>query len=137
MDVVLKNLVGKKCYVLIDGVIIFSKTEEEHALRLDNVLARFEKWNLQLHPEKCVVAQPQVNYLVYVPSENGVSASADWTQCTTGRIKVFPNNTALCDAQNLTCETKLFFQTTGNYSAYKRHPLYHYSTTILQQLGIL
>jgi hypothetical protein len=41
------------------------------------VLARFEKVNLQFHPGKCVVAQPKANYLGYVLSENGVSASAD------------------------------------------------------------
>ena len=56
LDVVLKNLVGEKCYVFIDDVIIFSKTAEEHALRLENVLARFEKANLRLHPGKCVIA---------------------------------------------------------------------------------
>ena len=40
-------------------------------------LERFDKANLQLHPGKCAIAQPQVNYLGYVPSDNGVSASAD------------------------------------------------------------
>ena len=38
---------------------------------------RFDKANLQLHPGKCAIAQPQVNYLGYVLSDNGVSASAD------------------------------------------------------------
>ena len=50
---------------------------EEHAARLENVLERFDKANLQLHPGKCAIAQPRVNYLVYVLSDNGVSASAD------------------------------------------------------------
>ena len=77
MDIVLKDLVGEECYVFIDDVIIFSKTAAEHAARLENVLARFEKANLQLHPGKCVIAKPQVNYLGYVLSGNGVSASAD------------------------------------------------------------
>jgi len=77
MAIVLKNLVGEECYVFIDDVIIFSKTAAEHASRLENVLARFEKANLHLHPGKCVIVQPQVNYLGYVLSENGVSTSAD------------------------------------------------------------
>jgi len=72
MDV-LRNLIGVQCYVFID---IFSKSVE-HAARLENVFERFDKANLQLHPEKSAIAQPQVNYLGYMLSENEVSASAD------------------------------------------------------------
>jgi len=60
MDVVLKNSVGAECWVFIDDVIIFSNTAEEHTLRLENVLYWFDEANLQLHPGKCVFAQPQV-----------------------------------------------------------------------------
>ena len=77
MDVVLKNLVGTECYVFIDDLIIFSSTAEEHALRLENVLRRLDEANLQLHPGKCVFAQPKVQYLGYVLSERGISASPD------------------------------------------------------------
>ena len=41
------------------------------------MLERFERANLQLHPGKCVIAQPQVKYLGYVLSEEGISASSD------------------------------------------------------------
>ena len=77
MGAVLKTLVGTECWVFIDDVIIFSSTAEEHALRLENVLRRFEEANLQLHPGKCVFAQPQVKYLGYVLSERGISASPE------------------------------------------------------------
>jgi hypothetical protein len=77
MDMVLKNLIGTKCGVYIDDIVIFSKSAQEHALRLENVLQRLDKANLQRHPGKCVFAQPQVNYLGYVLSEIGVSASPD------------------------------------------------------------
>ena len=69
MDAVLKILVGTECWVFIDDVIIFSSTAEEHALKLENALRRFDEANLQLHPDKCVFAQPQVQYLGYVLSE--------------------------------------------------------------------
>jgi hypothetical protein len=75
MDV-LRNLIGVRCYVFIDDTI-FSKSAEEHAARLENVLESFDKANLQLHPGKCAIAQPQVNYLGSVLPNNGVSASAD------------------------------------------------------------
>ena len=77
MDIVLKSLVGTECWVYIDDVIVFSKSAEEHVLRLENVLRRFDEANLKLHPGKCVFAQPKVLYLGFVLSENGVSASTD------------------------------------------------------------
>jgi len=49
MDIVLKNLVRFECFVFIDDVIMFSKSAQEHALRLENVLQRFDQANLQLH----------------------------------------------------------------------------------------
>jgi hypothetical protein len=63
--------------VFIDDLIVFSKTAEEHAQRLEEVLSRLEEANLQLHPGKCVTAQPEVSYLGYVSSDKGVSASPD------------------------------------------------------------
>jgi len=77
MDLVLKDLIGDELHVFIDNVIVFSKTAEEHAARLEHVLDRFDKANLQLHPQKCSIARPQVNYLGYVLSQDGITASPD------------------------------------------------------------
>jgi hypothetical protein len=41
------------------------------------VLQRFEKANLLLQPGKCTFALPQVNYLGYVVSREGVKASPE------------------------------------------------------------
>ena len=76
MDSVLKDLVGTDCCIYLDDLILFSKTAEEHAEKLERVLERFERANLQLHPGKCVIAQSKVKYLNYVLSEK-VSASSD------------------------------------------------------------
>jgi hypothetical protein len=56
---------------------VFADKIEEHARRLDKVLQRFEKANLLLQPGKCTFALPQVNYLGYVVSRDGVTASPD------------------------------------------------------------
>ena len=77
MDTVLKDLIGLECFCFVDDLVIFSSTAAEHARRLESVLQRFEEANLQLHPGKCVFAQPQVQYLGFVLSENGVSASPE------------------------------------------------------------
>ena len=55
---------------------MFSNTAEQHAQRLE-VLRRLDEANLQLHPGKCEIAQPEVLYLGYVLSEKGVAASPD------------------------------------------------------------
>jgi hypothetical protein len=44
---------------------------------LENVLQRFEKASLQFHPGRCVFVQPQVKYLGFVLSADGISVSAD------------------------------------------------------------
>jgi hypothetical protein len=49
--------------------VIFSRSAQEHTQRLEDVL--------QLHPGRYDFLQPRVQYLDYVLSENGVTASAD------------------------------------------------------------
>jgi hypothetical protein len=71
MNAVLKDLIGTESYVFLDDVILYSKTLEEHAQRLEHVLQRFDKENLQLHPGICAIAQPQVKYLGYVCRKMG------------------------------------------------------------------
>jgi len=77
MDVVLKNFVVAECWALVDDVIIFSNTADQHALRLENVLSRFDETKLQLHTGKCVFAHPKLQYLDFILSEVGTSASPD------------------------------------------------------------
>jgi hypothetical protein len=75
MDTVLKSLVGTECF--IGDIVVFSSNAEEHALRLEIVLRRFDQVILLLHPGKCMLAQPRVLYLGFVLSEDGISASPD------------------------------------------------------------
>jgi len=111
MYVVLKDLVGTECWVFIDDVIIFSRSVQEHAQRLENVLQKFDNSNLKLHSGKCVFAQPQLNYLRFVLSEKGISVLPDkiksqklpHTEKRQGRSRIFwPSfilskaNTGLC-----------------------------------------
>jgi hypothetical protein len=51
MDIVLKDLIGEVCLIYIDDIVVFSKTAKEHAVRLETVLERYNKANLQLHRE--------------------------------------------------------------------------------------
>ena len=68
MDVVLRDLTGTEYFTFIDDILIFSNEIQEEARRLEHVLQRFYRANLQLQPGKCVFAQPKVEYLGYVVS---------------------------------------------------------------------
>ena len=57
-----KNLVSIYSYVYFNDVI-FLKTAQEHGQRLENILHRFDRANLQLIPDKRVIPQLQVYYL--------------------------------------------------------------------------
>jgi hypothetical protein len=93
MDLVLKDLIGDELHVFVDD--IFSKTAKEHAARLEHVLERFDKSNLQLHPQKCTIARPQVNYLEYVLSQDGISASPDKVKA----VRNYPTPTNVKDVR--------------------------------------
>jgi len=77
MDVVLRDLTGTECWIFIDDLILFSDTIEENASRLEHVLQRLDRANLQLQPTKCAFAQAEVQYLGYVVSRDGITASPD------------------------------------------------------------
>ena len=90
----------------------------------------------RLSKDKFIKYLPEFSYFgLSVSWWDFILLTADLMQCTTGRITVCPINTALYDVQSPTCEAKLFFQTTGNYSPYRRRLLQHYSTPILQRHG--
>ena len=95
MDAVLKDLVGTECWVFIEDIIVYSKSAEEHAARLENVLRRFEEASLQLHPGKCVFAQPHVQYLGFVLSEKGFTASHEKVKA----VKQYPTPKCVKDVR--------------------------------------
>ena len=80
MDLVLRDLVGNGCYVFAEDVIVYGNTIEVHISRLSHVVERFDRANLHLQAGKCVFAQPQVEYLGYIVSRDGIRASPDKTK---------------------------------------------------------
>jgi hypothetical protein len=81
----LKDIIGPESWAFIDDVIFFRSIE--HAQAFENVFERFKAANLQLHSGKCVIAQARVQYLGYVLSEEGITASPDKTKA----VRQYPN----------------------------------------------
>ena len=70
MSEILSDLEGVIC--LIDNVLIYRRTQEEHDERLFRVLCRLQKEGLTLNKAKCKFSQRQVPFLGQVVDESGI-----------------------------------------------------------------
>ena len=63
------------CFIYLDDVIVYSKTPEEHLLRMRVVFDRIREAGLKLKPSKCDIFKREINYLAHHVSERGVLPS--------------------------------------------------------------
>ena len=54
------------CIICIDDIIVFSKTPEEHLIRLSAVFEKLKKAELKLKPSKCEFFKQELTYLGHV-----------------------------------------------------------------------
>ena len=72
-----KDMLYKKCLVLLDDVIIFGKTVDETLDNYGEFCKKVRSVNLKLKPSKCALFQTQVSFLGHVISEKGVSTDPE------------------------------------------------------------
>ena len=72
MQSCLGNLHLHYCIIYLDDVIVFSKTPEEHLLRLRAVFEKCNQAGLKLKPSKCEPFRQELIYLGHVVSKNGI-----------------------------------------------------------------
>lgn len=72
MDHALSGLKGAELYVYLDDIVVYSKTHEEHVIRLRNLFHCLRDNGLTLQPEKCKFFMKEVAYLGHVIDEKGV-----------------------------------------------------------------
>ena len=71
MQKILSGL-GSFCNVYIDDILIFLRKFDEHRLHLQEVFGQLERYSLKLHPQKCQLALPEVEYLGHIVLAEGV-----------------------------------------------------------------
>lgn len=72
MTTILQDYIGDFVYVFIDDIIIFSKTQQDHANHLRLVFEACMKYNLRLKKKKCYFCRQEVEYLGHTISINGI-----------------------------------------------------------------
>lgn len=58
--------------VIVDDILVHGKTLDEHNVRLKKILQKAREINLKLNKEKCIFAQPEVNYVDHKLTGAGV-----------------------------------------------------------------
>uniref|UniRef100_A0ABD2WA59 RNA-directed DNA polymerase n=1 Tax=Trichogramma kaykai TaxID=54128 RepID=A0ABD2WA59_9HYME len=68
------------CYVYIDDILIYSRSQEEHRRHLEILFKRLHEYGLVINLDKCTFGQPEVRFLGYLVSEAGVRPPEDRIQ---------------------------------------------------------
>jgi hypothetical protein len=71
-NIVLKDLIGKACYIYIDDIIIFGASADEYILNTRAVLQRLQDFNILLKLSKCKFGLTAVTYLGHLVERHGI-----------------------------------------------------------------
>ena len=80
MDYIFGDMLGNSIMIYLDDIVVFSKSEEEHAIALKEVFTRLKKYGLRLKASKCCFGQKQVKLLGFIISEKGQAADPEKTR---------------------------------------------------------
>lgn len=90
MDMILKEDIGRGCFVYVDDILIAGKTEDEHDKLLTRVMKKLIEAGLQGNENKCVFKQLEVEFLGHKLSKNEVRPLKETTNTISQFIK--PSN---------------------------------------------
>ena len=68
------------CYVIMDDVLVYGSTQQEHDKRLKAVLQRVQTSGVTLKKDKCEFSKNTLKFLGHIISKDGVSADPDKTK---------------------------------------------------------
>ena len=77
IDDVLREFIGKICYVYIDDIIIFSKSEDQHIKDIEKILCTLKTAGMRISAEKSKFFRKEVEYLGFVVSDKGLKTSPE------------------------------------------------------------
>jgi hypothetical protein len=72
MNNVLSELIGDRCLVYMDDILIIGETLKEHNTKLRAVFQKLREFNLKIEPDKCEFLKEELNYLGHIVTPEGV-----------------------------------------------------------------
>lgn len=96
LDDILREHIGKRCYVYIDDIVIFGKNEAEHFKNIELVFRTLENANMKVQLDKCEFLQKEIEFLGFVVGVNGIKTNPKKVQA----IANFPTPKTLKDLRS-------------------------------------
>lgn len=75
LDDILREHIGQRCYVYIDDIVIFGKSEAEHFENIEKVFKTLETANMKIQLDKCEFLQSQIEFLGFIISKEGIKTN--------------------------------------------------------------
>ena len=72
MDIAFSKEIGKFIVIYLDGIIVYSKSDEENLKHLRKVLEKCRRFGLSLNPKKTVFGLQEGKLLGHIISEKGI-----------------------------------------------------------------
>jgi hypothetical protein len=67
--------------VMVDDILVWGTTQEEHDKRLEKVLERAERRNPKLNKDKSQISKPAIHYLGHVLTKEGIKPDPPKGHC--------------------------------------------------------
>jgi len=96
IDDILREQIGKSCYVYVDDVIIFSENENDHVKHIDWVLKSLCDANMKVSNEKTHFFKQSVEYLGFIVTNGGAKTDPEKVKA----IKEYPEPTNLYELRS-------------------------------------
>ncbi|GBO99951.1 Retrovirus-related Pol polyprotein from transposon opus [Eumeta japonica] len=96
LDDILRNHIGRRCFVYIDDIIIFSKDKQSHLEDIKIIFETLCDANMKVQVDKCEFLKNHVEFLGFIVSENGIKTNPAKVEAITN----FPTPKTLKDLRS-------------------------------------
>lgn len=115
IDEVLGEVKGIYADVLMDDIVIFSETWEEHIMHVEDILSRLRRAHIFLEPSKCNLLAQSITYLGYSLNHKGLTPPQDKVE----EIKHWPAPTSKGELQSFMGMANFLRDFIKDYQAYQ------------------